>query len=414
MDRLSRFSLIAFSGVALAALVAGCGGRGAAPPTAGSQHSGRHAASLIAAPATGVYLGAQVNPSATPGQDDQFGDNNNQEIETEYLEQHIMNRSLALHHEYTDWNRLSNASTDPEFEGDISHGRVPVISLNCADDMPGHAPYNLVDIINGRADTDLATLHNALTSLRYSSPNNSVVYPVMIRYFWEFNDNISGGQNNNNGNCFVPKGTQQPPGSSPYAFAPDLPTQFIQAWIHVRQQLLGVGAPVPNITFIWNPDDWDDASPGDAVDPTNYYPGSAYVDWYGIDGYSKEVGGTPLTFDQVFGNFMAWLSNKSSSFGQKPIMIGETASCQIYSYPNDQASYLQGAQSVLEDPTNYPNYTNVHAFLYFDAPGGYQPGGINCYWSLDAGAPPPETSGQYEFAALGQDAYFKPMALPTP
>lgn len=89
-------------------------------------------------------------------------------------------------------------------------------------------------------------------------------------------------------------------------------------------------------------------------------------------------------------------------------------SCQIYSSPNDQASYLAGAESVLENPTGYPNYTNVHALLYFDAPGNYKPGGKNCYWTLDSSLPPPETSGQYEFAALGQDPYFAPMTLPAP
>ena len=269
-------------------------------------------------------------------------------------------------------------------------------------------------IANGKADSDLGDIRTALLKLTYLPPHANDIYPVMLRYFWEFNDNIGGGSGNHNGGCFVTPGTQQPPGSSPYTIAPDYPTQFKAAWIQVRAKLLGSIIPVPNITFVWNPDMWDDGLGGN--DPTNYYPGSAYVDWIGIDGYGKVENSAPLTFDQVFGSFMAWANNNVSTLGQKPIMIGETASCAEYAPPSDQASYLQGAQHVLDDATDYPAYSNVHAFLYFDAPGGYTYGNpqVKCHWSLDANPQPPATGGLSQFTTMGMDSNFAPIALPSP
>jgi hypothetical protein len=75
---------------------------------------------------------------------------------------------------------MAQLSTDVGIQDDISHGRVPVISWNCADDMQT-TPLNLVQIASGgvAVDNDLATIKAQLLSLHY--PNGGGLYPVVLR-----------------------------------------------------------------------------------------------------------------------------------------------------------------------------------------------------------------------------------------
>lgn len=123
---LSKTLPFAFSVIALAAFAVGCGGS-AAPPNGHDNRSTRPM--FVVSKSNGVYLGAQVNPSAVPS------DYQLQETETEGLEMadpRNIGRRLALHNEYRDWLTLSHVSAsnpDPEFSADIQYGRVPVIAL---------------------------------------------------------------------------------------------------------------------------------------------------------------------------------------------------------------------------------------------------------------------------------------------
>jgi len=62
-------------------------------------------------------------------------------------------------------------------------------------------------------------------------------------------------------------------------------------------------------------------------------------------------------------------------------MIGETGACNNYPPPNQnwQQPYIQSITTELDNGV----YPNVHALLYFDAPGSYNftQGGA-CDWSL--------------------------------
>jgi hypothetical protein len=96
-------------------------------------------------------------------------------------------------------------------------------------------------------------------------------YPIILRWFWEFNANASQIGNspgpNNNGDCFV----------NPNSVTPNAPltTQFINAWETIHNALLG-SQPVPNVTFDWNPSVIPDTGSGQTVDvatPAPFYPG---------------------------------------------------------------------------------------------------------------------------------------------
>ena len=101
-----------------------------------------------------------------------------------------------------------------------------------------------------------------------------------------------------------------------YPWAGD-PEQYVAAYRHVHQKFAEYG--MTNATWIWNPN----------IEPADYfayYPGDAYVDWVGIDGYNTEDYGLPWrTPEEIFGGPVRALR----ALG-KPLMIAETG-CDVNS-----------------------------------------------------------------------------------
>ena len=127
---------------------------------------------------------------------------------------------------------------------------------------------------------------------------------------------------------------------------------FVAAWRHTHDLFGAAGAR--NVKWVWSPN----VRYGSLYPFANLYPGSAYVDWIGLDGYNwgGQVGGHPgwqslrsifqATYTQVVG------------YG-KPIMIAETASAQA---GGDKAAWIR--TSYLSDiPTYLPR---VRAVIYFN------------------------------------------------
>src|SRR5580700_8478630 len=89
------------------------------------------AATGIPIPANGVYLGVQANPNLAP----------TQEQAIEILEgpaPNGINHTFAFHLVYYKWGDIAQMldsngvfQPDSDLAGDISHGRVPVISWAC-------------------------------------------------------------------------------------------------------------------------------------------------------------------------------------------------------------------------------------------------------------------------------------------
>ncbi len=311
-------------------------------------------------------------------------------------------RYLAMHLEYRSWTELGNLANDAMIQGDIARGRIPVISLHCGDDITTNGgPYDIVQIANGSADKDIQALKTDLQGLT----KDGQPYPVMLRWFWEFNVNAhwpmpSGNPNGNN--CY-----EEPNNANK---VPNFATQFINGWEHIKSILApnGTGGD-PNVTFLWNPA-VDDLSPDDhPPSPGPFYPGNTEVDWIGIDGYSKEdANDIPINFDGIFHDFVATYS--SSTYG-KPIMIGENADCQQYPAPDDQATYLGNAERWMDNQMEDENsfYSQVRAYAYFDSTSSeYRIPSLGelCKWYFDA-------SGQGAFITISGDGNFTPMA-PTP
>ena len=135
------------------------------------------AANSLPVPANGVYLGIQANPGLA----------SNQELATEILEGPVsngINHTFALHLAYYKWGDIaamldSNAIFQPDVNlaGDISHGRVPVISWGCDQKVA-----NSDSVIAAGAASEDAIITATVNALK-QYPG-----PVLLRWFWEFND----------------------------------------------------------------------------------------------------------------------------------------------------------------------------------------------------------------------------------
>lgn len=90
------------------------------------------------------------------------------------------------------------------------------------------------------------------------------------------------------------------------------PAQFVAAWRHIVRLFRAAGAK--NVTWLWAVN----SIAGAASSLTQWWPGAAYVDWTGIDGYYFR---STDTFGSVFGSTIAAIRTFSSA----PLLIAETA-----------------------------------------------------------------------------------------
>jgi mannan endo-1,4-beta-mannosidase len=90
------------------------------------------------------------------------------------------------------------------------------------------------------------------------------------------------------------------------------PSTFIQAWRHIVTLFRAQGAD--NVTWLWSVS----KSSAQTGNPANWWPGSHYVTWVGIDGYYYKPGDT---FASVFEPTIRLIRQ----FTSKPVILGETA-----------------------------------------------------------------------------------------
>jgi hypothetical protein len=208
-----------------------------------------------------------------------------------------------------------------------SHGAIPVLSWS-SQSIPSsleEPEFQLSDVIEGRYDAYIT---------EFATAARDWGHPFFLRFDWEMNGNWFPWSEGVNGNG---------------------PGEFVAAWRHVHDLFSAAGAT--NVTWVWCP----------MVDPNgsltgiaSQYPGDAYVDWTGLDGYNW--GANPASpkgwrsFDQLF----------SSTYGEivegvapsKPMMIGELGSSE---QGGSKAAWIENMLATV--PADYPQ---VRALLWFD------------------------------------------------
>jgi hypothetical protein len=194
----------------------------------------------------------------------------------------------------------------------LAGGAIPLVTM-------GLQGQTLQEIASGRQDAQIRAWAQAAKAFGL---------PFLFRPWWEMN-----------GEWFAW-------GRSPY---------FVAAWQHFHDIVEEVGAT--NVTWAWVPNTiWGD--PGS--NPAPYYPGSAYVDWVGMDAYNfgtnpLHEGSTWMTPSQLIGPTLAILNQIAPG---KPVCICEIASTEIGG--NKAAWITELLQSYL------PSQPSIQAVLWFN------------------------------------------------
>jgi Bacterial Ig domain/Ig domain of plant-specific actin-binding protein/Glycosyl hydrolase family 26 len=125
---------------------------------------------------------------------------------------------------------------------------------------------------------------------------------------------------------------------------------YVAAWRHVHD--LAVQAGASNISWVWCPN----VDPSHLYTPyAQLYPGDAYVNWTGLDGYNKG-GGNWRSFATIFNSSYNNLLQLAPS---KPIMISQLASVEN---GGSKASWIS---DMLSNQLSQ-NYPQIKAFSWFN------------------------------------------------
>jgi hypothetical protein len=207
-----------------------------------------------------------------------------------------------------------------------THGSIPVLSWS-SQSIPSsksEPDFQLSDVISGRYDAYIR---------EFATKAKAWGHPFMLRFDWEMNGKWFPWHEGVNGNQ---------------------PGEFVTAWRHVHDIFSEVGAA--NVTWVWCPNvEYSGATPLSEV-----YPGNAYVDWTGLDGYNR--GTNPAapegwkTFSQVYRS--SYNAITGSIAPGKPLMVGEVASSE---YGGSKSAWIK--DMLTRVPTEFPQ---IRALLYFD------------------------------------------------
>jgi Glycosyl hydrolase family 26/Bacterial Ig domain len=213
-----------------------------------------------------------------------------------------------------------------------SHGAIPFYSWGSQSiPVPSNLSepnFQLSDVIEGHHDAYIR---------KFAEAAKAWGHPFFLRFNWEMNGGWFAWAEGVNGNKAG---------------------EYVAAWRHVHDIFTEVGAT--NATWVWCPN----------VDPENQmqdlaklYPGDAYVDWTGLDGYNW--GTNPArpdrwrSFDQLYGSTYKKITDTIAP--SKPLMVSEVGSSE---YGGSKAAWIKDMLAKI--PTAYPKIRGLLWFEKFD------------------------------------------------
>lgn len=178
----------------------------------------------------------------------------------------------------------------------------------------------------------------------------------------------------------------------PWGRSPD----FVAAWRHFHDVVVTAGAT--NVTWTWITNAiWSDPE----SDPTQYYPGDAYVDWVGIDSYNWGLGpAQPDQWRNPDQTITPTLEVVKKLAAGKPVAIIEDASSE---YGGNKADWIR------EMLTAYlPRHPEIGAYLWFN--WNLAKNGIRADWPIESSA-----TAQQAFRKAVQSSFYvgAPFSLPS-
>jgi mannan endo-1,4-beta-mannosidase len=111
------------------------------------------------------------------------------------------------------------------------------------------------------------------------------------------------------------------------------PKVFVIAWRHVVKLFRALGAH--NVTWMWTVNIIDHAHGGTIPNPAQWWPGSSYVNWVGIDGYYLKP---TWKFAPLFGPTIAAVRKLTFD----PILVAETGAVPAAGQPAKIADLFSG------------------------------------------------------------------------
>lgn len=171
------------------------------------------------------------------------------------------------------------------FDAIRAHGSIPFFSWTTG---PGTGAFSDAAIAAGSQDAYITSWAEAAKTWGH---------PFFLRFDWEMNGD------------WFPWGADYPGNT---------PADYVAMWRHVHDIFTSVGAD--DVTWVWAPN----IDPGNQyTPPAALYPGDAYVDWTGLDGYNGDV---PWT---SFADLFRSSYDEITSFApDKPMVIPEIGSTE--------------------------------------------------------------------------------------
>ena len=233
---------------------------------------------------------------------------------------------------YQSWEQSNQMQVFPtaQMEAVREHGSIPMLAWQpYAFPGPTNQPaFSLAKIADGAWDSYLR---------QYARQAKAWGHPFFLRFASEMNGSWVSWYEGNSGNSAG---------------------QFVQAWRHVHDIFASVGAR--NVTWVWCPNtEYAYSTPLEDL-----YPGNAYVDWAGVDGYNFSSGlpGRPWeSFSTIFSDTYRHMLRLIPP--SMPMMIGETGSIEA---GGSKAAWITDALST-QLPRNYPR---IKALVWFDDTDG--------------------------------------------
>jgi len=127
------------------------------------------------------------------------------------------------------------------------------------------------------------------------------------------------------------------------------PAVFVAAWKHIVNVFRAVGAS--NVTWLWTVNVINMSRAGRIPSPAPWWPGRAYVDWVGVDGYYYRPS---WLFDSLFGPTIAAVR----ALTDDPILIAETGASPAAVQPAKIKDIFAGIR-----------HYSLLGFVWFDAKG---------------------------------------------